>query len=108
MLKIFGNFALAATLIVGFPATPLLAQPPPLIASGFACAPHEKVIETLKNRYVEKQAGFGVIREHFIIEVFVSDEGSWTIVRTDKTGTTCIMATGHSWQQNPLSPGDGV
>jgi len=110
MFKILKTIALSALLTAGLLATPLYAQPPPDSAQlqQLRCGPHDKVTELLDKRYVEKQTGLGVIRQHFLIEVYVSTEGSWTILRTDRLGTACIMATGHSWQHIPLSPGDGV
>ncbi|MGI9357230.1 MAG: hypothetical protein ACR2PF_18995, partial [Rhizobiaceae bacterium] len=72
------------------------------------CGPHDKMTDLLGKRYIQKRTGYGVIQQHFIIEVYVSDRGSWTILRTDRLGNTCIMATGHSWQSVAPSPGESV
>jgi len=108
MFNTLKNASLAALATASWLGTPLHAQPPPknALLQQIRCGPHDKVTELLGKRYIEKQTGYGLIQQHFIIEVYVSDEGNWTILRTDRLGNACIMVTGHSWQYIPLPPGE--
>ena len=36
-----------------------------------------------------------------IIEVFASQEGTWTIVITQPNGTSCLIAVGLDWENLP-------
>lgn len=63
------------------------------------CAPRQTVLERLAGVYGETRRGMGLIREKAMMEVFASeDTGSWTIVMTLPNGTTCLMASGQSFE----------
>ncbi len=38
-----------------------------------------------------------------MLEVFVSDSGTWTVVVTDPEGVSCVLAAGQSWEEIPLA-----
>lgn len=66
------------------------------------CAPHEEVVSLLSERYQENQKAMGVVGDSRIIELFVSADGSWTLVMTQPTGRACIIAAGQNWEEMPL------
>ena len=70
--------------------------------AALSCGPHAKLIDVLKQKYNEHRTGFGVSGKHFVVETFRSADGSFTVLKTDRKGLSCIMASGHSWEQ--LSP----
>ena len=72
------------------------------------CAPHAAITEALQNKHNEVPNAYGIMGNNFIIEVYVSNEGNWTVVRTNRAGTSCIVATGHSWESLKVVPGEGV
>jgi len=77
-------FALATT------ATAAAAQPAP-------CAPRAAMVEWLAENFAEQPVAFGLIGNHQLLEIHVSETGSWTAVITNVTGTSCMVSAGHSW-----------
>ncbi|MBZ3694364.1 hypothetical protein [Phyllobacterium calauticae] len=66
------------------------------------CAKHALIAEYLKNEFQELQGAFGLIGDKAILELFLSPHGAtWTIVITDVSGKSCILAAGSSWEKKP-------
>lgn len=87
--------ATSTALILGsiLTAPAALAQP--------VCGAHNTVSENLKEAYAEAPISMGVTTGGGIIEVFASDEGSWTMVITQPNGVSCLIAVGQSWENLP-------
>lgn len=62
------------------------------------CGDRGAIVDRLKNVYAEEPASIGIMVNGSIIEVFVSDEGSFTILVTSPNGGSCLIATGDSWE----------
>lgn len=63
-----------------------------------SCADRSAVLETLTEKYGEGQVGVGFAGQ-YLFEVWVSDEtGTWSILRTDASGVSCILASGKYWR----------
>ena len=84
--------ALILGLILTAPAA--LAQP--------VCGAHNTVSDNLKNAYAEAPVSMGVTTGGGIIEIFASDEGSWTMVITQPNGVSCLIAVGQDWEILPM------
>ncbi len=91
--------ALAFVVSFGISGEPAYAQ---------ACSKHKDIVENLKNKYQEKQQGYGLIGGVAIMELFVSDKGTWTIIITQQNGIACIVAAGNDWEQLPEIAGNEV
>lgn len=64
------------------------------------CAPREAVIERLASGYGETRQSIGLGSQGAVVEIFASTEtGSWTITVTTPNGTTCLVASGQSFEQ---------
>lgn len=74
------------------------------------CAPREGVLAALSQKYGETRRGIGMAGDAQMMELFASDEtGSWTITVTLPDGTTCLVATGQSYEsltEDLPRPGD--
>ncbi len=72
-----------------------------LVLAGAAqarCLPHEEAIARLQRDYGETAKGLGLSnRGPSVMELFVSDTGSWTILVTRTNGLSCIAASGEDW-----------
>jgi len=66
------------------------------------CALRTQVVDRLMNDYSEQlTAGglHGAVETAGVIEVWASPEtGTFTVMRTDAAGQSCILATGTGWQ----------
>ena len=67
------------------------------------CGDRGKLIETLAQKYDEAPSAFGIVGQKNLVELFVSKSGSWTMLMTQSSGATCIMAAGQSWEQFPAN-----
>lgn len=72
--------------------------------TGFAqnmrnCAPRDIVVERLANKYGKARQSIGIGANNSVVETFSSQEtGSWTITVTMTNGTTCLVASGQSFE----------
>lgn len=62
------------------------------------CAPHAAVVRSLAEQYREKPQSVGVVDSKTVIEVFVSEAGTWTIIATDTNGNSCVLSAGEGWE----------
>ncbi|MEM7318502.1 MAG: hypothetical protein AAF408_05705 [Pseudomonadota bacterium] len=63
------------------------------------CAPRDVVLKKLTENYGETRHGIGLVPQGSVMEVFASTEtGSWTITVTMPDGTTCLVASGQSYE----------
>lgn len=73
------------------------------------CGQRDDVTQKLERKFGELQRGTGVISANQILELWQSNDGSWTILMTRADGVTCIMAAGDFWRKTPQgTSGDPV
>jgi hypothetical protein len=85
----------------------LLAWPVTAQAQGGPCLPRAVAIAKLAQTYQEQQVGIGVTtRGGSVVELFVSERGTWTILMTRADGISCITAAGENW--SPIAPELGL
>ena len=62
------------------------------------CGPRPGIIEVLKSKFSEEQNGVGIVNQATVFELYVSAEGSWTMLATNTAGISCIVGSGTNWQ----------
>ena len=62
------------------------------------CGPHEDIIKRLETGYKETQAGVGLAAGGGVVQLYVSEAGSWTVLVTRPGGVTCLLAGGENWE----------
>ncbi len=69
------------------------------------CHEYSHFLKTLNVKFQERLLGRGIDGTHAVIELFVSKEGTWTILQTRifQSGTkwACIIDAGRSWGSGP-------
>lgn len=85
----FFKYVIAATLF-------LSTAHPALSAS--VCAKYDDLKQVLSNRYQEKISAYGLSKQKSKVEIFVSKDGSFTILSTRADGLSCILAVGDNWE----------
>jgi len=88
-----GLISVACTLALE--ALPARAQGPP-------CAPRASIVDTLGNRYQENLRAIGLTSRLTVLEIYVSDRGTWTALVSNPQGMSCVVAAGEAWQEIPL------
>lgn len=71
-------------------ATPALAQGP--------CVDRSDFLKHLAGTYDELPVAMGLTSRGAVLEVTVSEGGSWTIIITKPDGMTCGLAAGIGWE----------
>ena len=67
------------------------------------CASHDKIVDLLGNKFRESRRVMGVVNSTAVMEIFMSQQGTWTMVITDTSGTSCITGAGEEWQDIPVA-----
>ena len=90
---------LAAVVALLLSAAPAYAQQ--------VCLLHGTAVAQLASQHSEQAIGRGLIGDgKAVVEIFVSEAGTWTAVVTDTQGRSCVVASGVSWTQLPQVVGD--
>lgn len=84
----YGLGALSLTMLLS--ATPAFAQ--------LFCSDHDAIIAGLMDNFQEQRLGYGVASDDAIIEIYTSDNGTWTVLMTDVRGRSCVLAAGDGWE----------
>ena len=77
-----------------------LSEPAPMIP----CGDRGKIIDQLQTKYSEAPVSIGIMANGSVIEIYVSDEGTFTVLITNPAGATCLVASGNSWEQIKSEP----
>ena len=64
---------------------------------------HDKIVDVLGNKFKERRRVMGVVNSKAVMEIFMSPQGTWTMVITDTSGLSCIAASGEEWQDIPVA-----
>lgn len=78
-------------------ATPAMGQ--------MVCKERSLLVERLHKKYKEFKKADGLTMGGQLVEVFVSEGGSWTILISDPTGTSCVAAAGQTWRSGLFADG---
>ncbi len=71
------------------------------------CETRDAALAHLEQTYAEQVIGRGLTSGgRAMVEVLVSDAGSWTVVVTDTRGRTCLLAEGDDWMLIAAPVGD--
>jgi hypothetical protein len=68
------------------------------------CAPRDEVVKVLAQKYSERVRAVGILSDLALMEVYVSEKGTWTILITNRNGMACIQAAGEAWDELPPIP----
>lgn len=72
-----------------------------------ACRVRTEAVVQLERQYDEQVAGRGLAANgQRMLELFVSETGSWTLLVSDPSGRSCVVASGEAWQGLTLALGD--
>lgn len=62
------------------------------------CTMRTDLIKMLTDKYLEQPIGQGLVGERAMLEVYVSEKGTFTVVSSFPNGVACIIAAGNNWQ----------
>lgn len=82
-------------LLIGWSTMPSAAQ------AQMVCDDRGTVVSTLDKGYSEKPVSMGLSSNGAVVEVFVSETGTFTIIMTRPSGLSCLVAAGENWEDLP-------
>jgi hypothetical protein len=101
-----GLLIFAMVFACGAFASPLGAQMGPNNPR-MPCHNASEIAKQLSSRYAEAPVAFGLQSNGNLLQVYSSEEkGTWTVVSTTPTGTSCIVAAGKRWESLPVVKND--
>jgi hypothetical protein len=89
-------------------AAALLTLFPTVAEAQFACAARDDVVKELAQRFKEAPEANGIMPDGMLLEVFVSEARSWTILITSPKGISCLAASGENWEREFRKPDVGI
>ncbi len=88
----------AIALCLSILATPILSHAQTQIRVGYACFPHAMIGQALNQRYDEQVAAMGIATDQrSMVQLYLSEGGTWTLVVNYTNGLSCISASGEHW-----------
>jgi hypothetical protein len=66
------------------------------------CLKREELVKQLTEKYKEAPAGSGLIGQTALVEVFVSEKGTFTLVSSYPNGVACIVSAGDNWEMTKV------
>ena len=62
------------------------------------CAKRDDLVKHLVGKYKEGPVNFGTANGKNLVEIFASETGTFTIIATQPSGLSCIIAAGQDWE----------
>lgn len=77
------------------------------VAAQQVCAARGDIVKMLEEKYKEQVIGRGIAGRS-IIEIWVSEKGSFTLFSTSPNGVSCLIGAGVEWQTEVLKKGTSL
>ena len=69
------------------------------------CSDRTHIVSELEEQFKENVTAVGMVDQSAVVEIFVSDSGSWTILATGTDGKSCIISAGEGWESTQMVRG---
>lgn len=69
------------------------------------CGERHEVVAELSQQYNETPMAVGQVDGNAVVEILVSETGSWTILATGTDGKSCIVSAGEGFESTTLVRG---
>lgn len=70
------------------------------LLSSVVCGERLEIVRQLETQYKEYLSAIGIFNNN-VIELYVSEKGSWTLLTTMPSGISCISLVGDNWETIP-------
>lgn len=76
------------------------------------CYPHQVMVDLLDARFGEYRTHAGLVPlvdgGSLLVELYVSDDGSWSLIGTTPEGHSCVITGGDNWGPAPSDKQPGM
>jgi hypothetical protein len=102
MMTIFPTFLSSAVAAVTLAVDQFVVTPP---ATADRCGSHGELTHYIAKHYFEQRRGAGLTGDGKLFEVFISEQGRWTVLVSLPTGVSCVVLEGTDWYGRSLVVG---
>ena len=95
VLKMEATMRLSIAALACVVLTPTLSH-----AAEQPCSERKQIVEFLGRAHAEFLVGRGVSTGGRMVEIFASGAGSWSVIWSSPSGTSCLVASGEGWEQS--------
>jgi len=82
--------------LIGVSFAALLASP--ASSEENVCGKRDDIVSRLENGYQEFNSAMGMSTNGGLVELYTSDNGTWTLMLTQPDGVSCLIAAGQNWE----------
>jgi hypothetical protein len=93
----------AAALLALLPSASIAERVAP-DANAQICDQRDAIVASLAEQYGEAARSMGLDNGGNLLEIFASDEGTWTAILTSPRGQACIVGAGEALEQVVRTP----
>lgn len=94
--------------LAGLLSSAAFAAPAPDASAETMCGNRNDIVAKLSQYYNENPEAVGLVNNGAVIEVFVSNVGTWTILATGTDGRSCVLSAGEGWDSPNFVKGQDV
>lgn len=91
----------SAFVFTALTAASIFSAPPAQAQQAMLCGLRDDMGKMLDQRFGEQPQGGGIVGDR-IVELLVSQTGSWTILITSADGRSCVVTGGEDWTDQPI------
>lgn len=95
-------------LLAAVAALPFLVSAPAAAQDPNLCGKRQEIVDKLDKEFKEKSMAVGMVDQSAVVEIFVSSDGTWTILATGIDGNSCVVSAGEGWQSQAMVTGEDV
>ena len=70
------------------------------------CGNRNEIVAKLGQVFQESPQAMGLVNQDAVIEIFVSAQGTWTILASGTDGKSCVVSSGESWESSTMVAGE--
>lgn len=70
------------------------------------CGDRNEIVAKLGQVFQESPTAMGLVNQDAVIEIFVSAQGTWTILASGTDGKSCVVSSGESWESSTMAAGE--
>ncbi len=70
----------------------------PKARAQMVCGDRTKIVKGLEDGYSEQRTGAGLSGNGALVELFIAETRTWTLLLTLPGGPTCLLGSGEEWE----------
>ena len=82
--------------LIGASSVALMAAP--ASSAENVCGKRDDIISRLENGYQEFNSAMGMSTNGGLVELYTSEDGTWTLMLSQPDGVSCLIAAGQNWE----------